>query len=192
MHNSNLSWPTLPRSTASTFKRRETIPLGENILWQIRSGAVRLFTLSDDGSVITLGFWGVGDLIGQPFICIQPCQIECLTDVEAVSLTPDQCWDLNRVTLFHIHQLQEIIRIRQGQVQQRLQLLLNWLAHKFGRATEQGKFIELPLTHQDIADAVGTTRVTVTRLMQDLERDAVISYSKRHHIVLRHRNEQLK
>ena len=167
-----------------TFKRRERIPLKENILWQIRVGTVRLFTIAEDGSIITLGFWGVGDLTGQPLACIEPCQIECLTSVEAVLLNTSQCWDLNRVMLAHIGQMQELLRIRHGHVSQRLQLLLNWLAFKFGSLTEQGYLIHLRLTHQEIAEAIGSTRVTVTRLIQEFERNDVIRYSQRQCIIL--------
>ncbi|TVQ11438.1 MAG: Crp/Fnr family transcriptional regulator, partial [Leptolyngbya sp. DLM2.Bin27] len=77
-----------------------------------------------------------------------------------------------------------LIRFRQGQVPQRLQQLLGWLALKFGRPTEQGRLIQLRLTHQDMADAIGTTRVTVTRLMQELERNGQISYSKKNYVIL--------
>lgn len=186
MYDSKFSLQTLNRPRVSTFKRREFIPLREDVLWQIRTGAVRLFTIAEDGTPITLGFWGVGDLTGQPLIGVQPCQIECLMDVEAVSIKPEQCWDLHRIMLSHIHQMQELLRIRNGQVQQRMQLLLHWLARKFGNPIEQGELIQLRLTHQAIADAIGTTRVTVSRLMQELERERIISYSKRHHIVLNH------
>lgn len=184
MYDSKFSLQTLNRPRVSTFKRREFIPLREDVLWKIRTGAVRIFTIAEDGTPITLGFWGVGDLTGQPLIGIQPCQIECLMDVEAVSINSGQCWDLHRVMLSHIHQMQELLRIRHGQVQQRMQLLLHWLAKKFGKPTEQGELIQLRLTHQAIADAIGTTRVTVSRLMQELEREQIISYSKRHQIVL--------
>ncbi len=170
-----------------TFKRRESIPLRENTLWHIRAGAVRLFTWTEEGTPITLGFWGVGDLMGQPLICIQPCRLECLMNVEAVRLKPEQCRDLHRVMLSHLHQTQELIRMRQGNIRKRLKLLLTWLMFKFGSPTGQGQLIQLRLTHQEIADAIGTTRVTVTRLMQDLERSGEIQYSRRNRIVL-HQN----
>jgi len=67
---------------------------------------------------------------------------------------------------------------------QRLQQLLSWLALKFGHPIHQGRLIQLRLTHQDIADAIGTTRVTVTRLMQDLERSGEIGYSPKKCIIV--------
>ena len=174
----------LDHPPVQTFKRRDMLPLGANRLWQIRSGAVRLLTLAEDGTPITLGFWGDGDLTGQPLLCIQPGEIECLTKVQAVPLSPEQCWNFQQVMRSHLQQMQELIRVRQGQIPQRLQQLLSWLALKFGRPVEQGRLIQLRLTHQDMADAIGTTRVTVTRLMQELERSGQIGYSKKNCVIL--------
>lgn len=79
--------------------------------------------------------------------------------------------------------MQELIRFRQGQVLQRLQQLLGWLALKFGRPVEQGRLIQLRLTHQDMADAIGTSRVTVTRMMRELERNGEIGYSGKNCVI---------
>ncbi|KPQ34757.1 MAG: cAMP-binding protein [Phormidesmis priestleyi Ana] len=174
----------LVRPPVHIFKRREMLPLEANFLWQIQFGAVRLLTLSEDGTQITLGFCESGDLTGQPFLCIQPSEIECLTKVQAVLLSPEQCWNFQQVMRSHLHQMQELIRFRQGQIPQRLQQLLSWLALKFGHPIHQGRLIQLRLTHQDIADAIGTTRVTVTRLMQDLERSGEIGYSPKKCIIV--------
>lgn len=102
----------------------------------------------------------------------------------AIQLDPDQCWNFQQVMRSHLHQMQELIRFRQGQVPQRLQQLLGWLALKFGRPVEQGHLIQLRLTHQDMADAIGTSRVTVTRLMQELERNGKIGYSEKNCVIL--------
>ncbi|MBE7382276.1 MAG: Crp/Fnr family transcriptional regulator [Leptolyngbya sp. SIO1E4] len=167
------------------FKRREIIPLRKNILWHFKTGAARLLTLSEEGTAITLGFWGAGDLTGQPLIGIQPCELECLMDVEAVRLHLEQCRELQSVTMAHLHQMQALIRMRQGNIPQRLQRLLTWLGQEFGCPTEGGQLIQLRLTHQELADTIGTTRVTVTRLMQNLEQQGSLYYSRRQQIVLR-------
>jgi CRP-like cAMP-binding protein len=172
--------PTLiaPKLEAHTFKRREHLPLRENSLWQIEAGAVRTYTLTEDGTVISLGFWGLGDIVGQPLARIKPYEVECLTDVMVRALQFDQCSHLNQVLLSHLHQTQTLLRLRSGQIHQRLQQLLDWLANKFGHESEQGQLIQLRLTHQDIADVLGTTRVTVTRLLSQFEQEGRISWIK--------------
>ena len=174
------------RQIQRAFKKREYIPLDNGILWQIEVGIVRTFTLAEDGTIISLGFWGVGDVIGQPLALIQPYQIECLTEVKAIALKPDDCWDLHQVMLSHIHQMQELLRVRHGLIQQRLLQFLDWLATKFGFRVEQGRLIPLRLTHQDVAEVLGTTRVTVTRLLQQLQQQGIISQGK-HQLLLRDR-----
>ena len=44
--------------------------------------------------------------------------------------------------------------------------------------------INLRLTHQQIAEAIGTSRVTVTRLLLELERNNCIGYSGQQCIIL--------
>ncbi len=171
------------RQIQRAFKKREYIPLEEGILWRIEVGVVRTLTLAEDGTIITLGFWGVGEVIGQPLACIQPYQIECLTKVKAIALRLDEFWDLPQVMLSHIHQMQELFRVRHGLIQQRLLQFLDWLANKFGFRADQGRLIPLRLTHQDVADVLGTTRVTITKSLQQLQRQRVISLGK-HQILL--------
>jgi CRP-like cAMP-binding protein len=161
-------------SIIRTFKRRELLPSSQINLWQIETGVVRTFSFTEDGVIIPLGFWGTGDIVGEPLIGIQPCQVECLVDVKARPLEWGQCEYLNQVMLSHIHQMQSLLQIRSGQVPQRLWHLLRWLAHRFGSQTKQGYLIELNLTHQDMADAAGTTRVTVTRLLRQFEQEGII------------------
>ncbi|MFM7447616.1 MAG: Crp/Fnr family transcriptional regulator [Leptolyngbyaceae cyanobacterium] len=166
MANLTLIEPKLDCSTVSTFKRREHLPPSEKALWHIEVGVVRTYTLTEDGTLIALGFWGLGDTVGQPLACIQPYEVECLTNVKARSIQPEECGHLNQVLLSHLHQTQVLLRLRSGQIHQRLQQLLEWLTDKFGRESKQGQLIQLRLTHQDIADTLGTTRVTVTRLLR--------------------------
>ncbi|MGB3403360.1 MAG: helix-turn-helix domain-containing protein [Microcoleaceae cyanobacterium] len=66
--------------------------------------------------------------------------------------------------LAHIQDAQELHSIVQNSTtDRRLLNFLIWLDQKFGHPIETGIFINLRLTHLEIADAVGTTRVSVTR-----------------------------
>lgn len=184
MVNSNLILPKPDYSVVQAFKRREHFPSYVSQLWRIEAGVVRTYTLTDDGTVITLGFGGAGDTVGQPLARIQPYEVECLTDVQARRLQPDECRNLNQILLSHLHQTQELLRIRSGLIYQRLQQLLNWLADKFGCKSEQGQLIRLRLTHQDMADALGTTRVTVTRLLSQFEQEGRIRWVEQYLLLL--------
>lgn len=63
--------------------------------------------------------------------------------------------------------------------------LLAWLSKRFGREVEQGRLIDMRLTHEDIADLLGSTRVTITRILKQLEEDGLIHRLRLHRIVLR-------
>ncbi|MHC5671423.1 Crp/Fnr family transcriptional regulator [Nostoc sp.] len=167
------------------FTRREVIPLQNDVLWRIDHGAVRTLTWSEDGTFITLGYWGLGDLIGYPLSKVKPYQIECLTGVE-ISIVPPHLWhqDINAL-LSHIQQAEDLLSIvHRKPISLRLWQFLVWLSEKFGRDVDKGKLIDLNVTHQDIAEVLNTTRVTVTRLLQQLESEGTVLRHKRRIILL--------
>lgn len=167
------------------FTRREVIPPRNDVLWRIEHGAVRTLTWGEDGTFITLGYWGLGDLIGYPLSRIRPYQIECLTGVE-VSVVPAHLWhqDVDAL-LSHIQQAEDLLSIvHRKPISLRLWQFLLWLSEKFGRDIDKGKLIDLNITHQDIAEVLNTTRVTITRLLQQFEEEGTILRHKRR-IILR-------
>lgn len=174
-----------PTNLRRTFSRKDTIPLWQDVLWRIERGIVRTMTWSEDGTAIASGYWGKGDVVGQPLSRIKGYQIECLTSVE-VSLIPghemDRVLDAIRLHAQQTEKLLSIIHCKQ--VHDRLLQFLSWLSEKFGRQVEGGQVLELPMTHQEIAEAIGTSRVTVTRLLQRFERESIIARPHRRSIVL--------
>ncbi|MDP5339350.1 MAG: Crp/Fnr family transcriptional regulator [Nodularia sp. (in: cyanobacteria)] len=167
------------------FTRRELIPPDNDVLWRIERGAVRTLTWSEDGIFITLGYWGAGDLIGYSLSKVQPYQIECLTSVEA-SIVPQHLWyrDIDAF-LSHIKHSEELLSIvHLKPMSLRLGKFLLWLSEKFGRDVEQGKLIDLNITHQEISEVLNTTRVTVTRILQQFEEEGALLRYKRRIILL--------
>ncbi|MBD2571036.1 Crp/Fnr family transcriptional regulator [Anabaena lutea] len=166
--------------TQHLFTRRAVIPVRKDVLWRIERGIVRTLTWSEDGTSITLGYWGLGDIVGYPLSTVNPYQIECLTSVEATILPP-HLWheDINAL-LCHIQQAEELLSIlHRKPTSLKLWQFLVWLSEKFGRDLEQGKLIDLNVTHQDISEVLNTTRVTVTRLLQKFEEEGKILRHKR-------------
>lgn len=166
------------------FTRREIIPPRNDVLWRIERGAVRTLTWSEEGTFITLGYWGSGDLIGSPLSKVKPYQIECLTNVE-VSVVPPHLWyqDVNAL-LSHIQQAEELLSIVHCKpMSVRLWQFLLWLSRKFGRDIEEGTLIDLNATHQEMSEVLNTTRVTVTRLLQQFEEEGLLLRHKRQMIL---------
>jgi global nitrogen regulator NtcA len=61
----------------------------------------------------------------------------------------------------------------------RLVSFLLILCRDFGIPNPDGITVDLKLSHQAIAEAIGSTRVTVTRLLGDLRQDGMISIHKK-------------
>jgi CRP-like cAMP-binding protein len=169
----------------SRFARRSLLPLRHDALWQIKSGIVRTLTVLPDGNYSTLGIWREGDIVGRVFCSSQTYQIECLTPVE-VNLIPRSRWhELNDAMISHVQrtgELMEILHCRNAEAA--VLQLFTWLAKRFGQHAEQGKLIDLRLTHQEIAELVGLTRVTVTRILSDLEKQGSIQRQESQFIVM--------
>jgi len=147
---------------------------------------VRTLTWLEDGTPISMGLWGPGDIVGQALSTLDPYQIECLTAVEASLLPLDREPIPNEWILNHLRQAESLLVIRSyRRVDLMLVKLLGLLAKRFGREVESGNLIDLRLTHQDLAELMGTTRVTVTRILGQFEEQGLIERLSLHRIVLK-------
>lgn len=172
-------------SDRQSFGRRSPIPCRQNALWKIESGVVRSFTWLEDGTSVTLGLWTAEDIVGRVLSRIDPYQLECLTPVEAILLPNLHLSQMTDQLIAHVCQLEELTVIRSHRkVEDMLLKLLNWLAKRFGHPVEQGNVIDLRLTHQDLADLLASTRVTITRLLNQFEQQGLIQRLPRQLIVL--------
>jgi CRP-like cAMP-binding protein len=59
---------------------------------------------------------------------------------------------------------------------ERVRLKLVQLARAYGRVGTEGLLLDLPLTHELLADMVGSRRETVTRALAELAREGVIQH----------------
>lgn len=164
-----------PKPSVRQFNTRSTIDGASNLLWRVESGFVRTVTWAEDGTLVVLGIWGAGDWVGRPLTQVNPFQIECLTKVTAAPIAMDQMANLADTLLTHVHHLEALMIIRGSKRADVMLLrLLQWLANRFGRTTADGRLIDLRLTHQDLADLIGITRITVTRILSQLEQQHYI------------------
>ena len=165
------------------FKRRELLPLKLECLWKIEQGIVRTFTWNEEGRTTTLGFWGKGDIVGRALSRLEFYQIECLTPVRITQMPPDfPC--LHDALLIHVWRSEQMLNIiNQHRIINRLWCLLEWLACRFGQAIPGGISLNLYLTHQDIAETINTSRVRITELLSQLEREGKIKRSRRNLIL---------
>ena len=135
------------------FEYGELIPPQNSMFFRIERGIVCASTWDEDGKSTTLGYWGIGDIVGYPLSKVQPYHLECLTAVEATIVSFEVLHQNIDALLSHIQQVEELISIVNcKRVSIRVWQFLLWLSNKFGRELEQGKLVELAITHQEIAD----------------------------------------
>jgi CRP-like cAMP-binding protein len=168
------------------FDNRAILPLRNQNFWKIDSGVVKTSTWLEDGTLIVLGLWGSGSFVGKTLERVNPYQIECITPVQAISFSVLESHQLAEIILSHLQQLQELSIIRSYKRTDTMVLkLLGWLANQFGKQTSAGQLIDVRLTHQDIADLLGTTRVTITRALNSLEQRGAVQRLPVHRLLLR-------
>jgi CRP-like cAMP-binding protein len=161
--------------TRHTFAKADSIPPLEDRLWLIEKGIARTLTFTEDGSVTGLGYWGMGDVIGQPLSNLAVYQIECVTPVEARLLACDE-WSHHIDAICRNAQQKALLMsvLSQNQVSQRLVYLLDWLGDRFGKQVSEGLLIDIPLSHDTLSEMVGATRVTVTHYLGEFKKQGAL------------------
>jgi CRP-like cAMP-binding protein len=162
------------------FSRRTQLPLPSNLLWQVDSGVIRTFTWLEDGSLVTLGLWGAGDIIGRTLSTANPYHAICLSEVQVTPVFPEQWGEMTNALIEHTRRSNELVEILHcPQTEVALLRALNWIAQRFGQQIPQGRQINVRITHQELAELIGATRVTVTRILNDFEKRGLISRQQR-------------
>ncbi|ASC72020.1 cAMP-binding domain protein [Halomicronema hongdechloris C2206] len=165
------------------FKRSARIPVRGSHWWRIHAGVVRTITWNYEGAVVPLGFWGQGSIVGAAVALVDHYDIQCLTPVMAVPL--DSQYQLTaRVSAAHLQQAQQLLYILHSRrVDCRLMQFLQWLGMNLGYPVGQGWRLPFRPTHQEIAETIGSTRVTITRLLHQLVEEEQLVWSKQPHIL---------
>jgi hypothetical protein len=183
----------MPQLTVKAFQfsRGDSLPEMHQAYWLIQAGYVRTVTWDMNGHMTTLGVWGPGDILSSDFSQIQPYQMECLgkVHVDRVALPGN----LHEILLHHHRCTEELLNISHCRhIDRRLLKMMDYLGRRFGEAADADWIkINLSLTHQQLADLLGTTRVTVTRLVGIFQRAGVIRRLPRYQFMLRRNAENL-
>lgn len=173
-----------PLADISACGRRSYLPARRDRLWLLKSGVVRTITYQEDGTAIALGLWSTGDIVGQSLSDADPYLIEALTEVEAVSIALNDWQPPVDVITSYLKHTEALMVVRtHRRAEAALLGLLQWLANRFGLQIDRGCLIDLKITHQDLADFSGLSRVTVTRLLRQFEEQGLI-YRRSRQLIL--------
>lgn len=163
------------------------IPLRSDEVLIICRGIVQLFTIQHDGSETLLGLAGPSMPIGLPLTTVDPYWATALTDVDVLSLPMVEIEGSSVLMAGMFRNL--TLRMQQAEawlalsgkrlVADRLKHFLLMLAKDFGHVEPSGIRIPMRLTHHQLATAIGTTRVTVTRLLKDFKVEGWLTIDQR-------------
>ena len=176
------------------YDKAELIPLAQEGIWQVYRGVVQLSQFASSGDEILLGwvypenFFGLWLTANQ----LENYQARALSDVYL------RWYPLTEIesspTLSQLVLSQVIYRMRQAEallaiaglrrVDERLQELLKLLAQEMGQSTSGGVRLNVRLTHQMLANAIGTTRVTITRLLGDFQAQGQVRFDSDRHLII--------
>lgn len=178
--------------TLQPFRSGQTIPLRSDELWVVCRGVIVLNTLHPTGDEALLGVATPSMPFGLPLTWIAPYQAIALTDVDLLPLTlaeversPALCQGLFRHLSRRLQQAEAFLALSGcRRVEERLKQLFILLQHEVGQPMPHGTRLQVRLTHQQLANAIGTTRVTVTRLIGQLKHEGWLAIDAKRHIIL--------
>jgi CRP/FNR family transcriptional regulator len=206
---SDLDDATLHRVAAKvvtiTYRRRETIfnawDPGDRV-FLLRNGRVKLYMLSDEGREITLAIMEPGDIFGETAL-VNPAArqvfAEALDDATvAVMSLPDfealmrdepgvALRVMQAIGRQLIHTQRQVESLAFADVSTRLARFLLDQAANHAQALNGGRQLRLPLalTHQEMANLLGTTRETLTATLNRFVDAGVIRVEGRGTLLIR-------
>lgn len=175
------------------YHKGEIIPLNPNVIWQVRSGLVKLTTFSDKGQEVLVGLAGALAPFGSSLTALPLYQATALADTQLWCIPSTDFAASPKLKQRILHQISqrlkqtELLLTVYGQVRvaDRLESLLKLLKQEIGEPVANGNRLSVRLTHEDLATACCTTRVTITRLLSQLQQQKKLSMDSQHHIVLK-------
>jgi CRP/FNR family cyclic AMP-dependent transcriptional regulator len=148
----------------------------------ICSGRVKLSTTSRDGKTLILRIAQAGEVLGlhatvsgRPYELtaetLQPCQLDFIRRDDFLRLLQhhsDACLNAAQHLSQNCQSSYEMIRslgLSHSVSEKLARLLLEWASD--GDLTKEGIRIKISLTHEEIAQLIGTSRETVTRVLSE-------------------------
>lgn len=164
-------------------------------VYLIESGWVKIYRLSTDGRRVTVGsIRSPGEMmaLAETLLGVErTCFAGAISNVSMVVMTKNRFEELLAQHPFLAIKVAKLLgaRMREAeaiiqemvcwQAPGRLALMLMKMGEKMGEQTKNGVKINLHLTHEEIASMVGTSRQTVTSLLNTFKQEKSITYEGR-------------
>lgn len=170
------------------------VPLLKNSLWLVNRGMVKLGAVTEQGDELLLGLVGPYETFGEPLSVVQAYEAVTLTECDLICLTLEEVAQSPALAMAVVKAVSA--RLRQAdfmlallglrRVEDRVRGFLELVAQDYGQPCEKGLRLGLRLTHQEIASALSTTRVTVTRVIGQFKDQGWLQIDAQRHLVVTH------
>jgi CRP-like cAMP-binding protein len=180
------------RTSLVQMNSGSTVPLLRHHLWLVVRGMVKLGCVTVEGDELLLGLAGANELFGESLAGPEAYEAKTLCDCDLLCLSYaelEQHPSLAPALVKAISQRQrqsQLLLALMGlrRVEDRVKGFLELLGIDYGVSVPQGLRLTPRLTHQEIASALGTTRVTVTRIIGQLKELGWLSLDAQRSIIL--------
>jgi len=186
----------------------QTFRRGRMLFWQgdpvehiylVKSGAVKVNTISQDGKIFAYGVIGTGGMVGITSLLqgiAHESVAEAIEDTQVVAIAAAEFNHLlvteRQFSMLVMKKLAQGLSMLAAKardsglldVQQRLKHRLVELARGHGSATDKGVKINLDLTHEEIATLVAANRSTITSLLNELKEQGFLWREGRHLVIM--------
>ena len=168
-------------------------------LYLLVSGRVKLSMLSPDGKEKVVTILQSGDILGEISLFDEdphPLTAEVMEKAKLMILPWNDLekiiMERPRLALKIIEAMSKKTRLLTSQIRDlvfqdaagRLASLLVRFGEDFGLDVEEGRKIDIVLTHQEIANLLGTSRVTVTKMINKFIDEGILKIKNRKMIIL--------
>ena len=168
------------------------VPLLKNSVWFVVHGMVKLGAVSVHGDELVLGLVGPNEPFGAAFTNVEAYEAVALTDCDLLCCnlleleqSPHLTLGLAKAMAARYRQAESMLALLGlRRVEERVRGFLELLAKDFGEPCDAGLRLNLRLTHQEIASALSTTRVTVTRVLGQLRDERWLEIDASRHLVV--------
>jgi CRP-like cAMP-binding protein len=175
------------------YDRGDCIPLLASGFWQVERGVIQLSRSDLNGDEVTLGWATANTSFGVSLSDYTHYQAMALSDVSLRWFSQNEIFNSDFLSRIFIEQLnrrivktEELLSIANiRRVEDRLWQLLLFLQGEMGEIVAEGTRLTVRFTHQNLANAICTTRVTVTRLLKDFQLNNVICLDSKRHIIVK-------
>jgi CRP-like cAMP-binding protein len=171
-----------------------SVPLLKKSVWLVVRGMVKLSAISMQGDELLLGLAGPNEPFGDPLSNVQAYEARSMVDSDLLCISCEEMAESPHLAIAVLQGL--AARYRQCEsmlallglrrIEERVRGFLELLANDYGVPCDQGLRLNVKLTHQDLASALSTTRVTVTRVLGTLREEGWLQIDGQRRLVISH------